>query len=264
MKRFISILLILGLLLGVTACGHTHEFGNWEESKAATCTEKGEQLRKCNCGEIEFREVPADGHSFGEWEMVVEPTCTENGKRERKCLVCGLSETEVVLATGHSFVPATAFAAKHCKKCGITEGEPLAILIEQGMEVSQDNHKFGVIDIIYKSKITECESPGFYNSVEASSGNILLAVKINFTNLGTTDIEDFGYGGRIGDIQLQYADKYSYSGDFRALAGDILALGTKIAYIVYEVPVVVKDGTESIKATFEIDGITYAMIIRGE
>ena len=30
---------------------HEHSFGEWTVSKAATCTEKGEERRVCECGE---------------------------------------------------------------------------------------------------------------------------------------------------------------------------------------------------------------------
>ena len=43
---------------------HEHAFGEWTTTKEATCTEKGEETRSCECGETETREVEALGHDF--------------------------------------------------------------------------------------------------------------------------------------------------------------------------------------------------------
>ena len=44
---------------------HTeHVFGEWETTKEATCTENGEQVRHCECGETETRVVEATGHNY--------------------------------------------------------------------------------------------------------------------------------------------------------------------------------------------------------
>lgn len=46
----------------VDATGHS--FGEWTETKAATCTEKGEETRICACGKTETREIKALGHTY--------------------------------------------------------------------------------------------------------------------------------------------------------------------------------------------------------
>lgn len=52
-------------LNGVFAGEHTeHVFGEWETSKEATCTENGEEIRHCECGETETRVVEATGHNY--------------------------------------------------------------------------------------------------------------------------------------------------------------------------------------------------------
>ena len=120
----------------IEATGHT--FGDWEETKAPSCTEEGEAARTCHCGETETKAIPATGHTyesvvtaptctekgltthtcacgdsyvdsyvdatghtFGEWEETKAPTCTEDGEKVRKC-DCGETETEVIPATGHT------------------------------------------------------------------------------------------------------------------------------------------------------------------
>ena len=41
---------------------HTHHFSDWEVFEPATCTKPGLEIRTCNCGEVEKREIPATGH----------------------------------------------------------------------------------------------------------------------------------------------------------------------------------------------------------
>jgi len=43
---------------------HTHAFGEWTVTKAATCTEDGEQTRTCDCGYSETQVIPATGHDY--------------------------------------------------------------------------------------------------------------------------------------------------------------------------------------------------------
>ena len=52
---------------------HTHSFGEWTVTKAATCTEPGEQTRSCECGYSETQVIPATGHDY------VNGVCTNCG-----------------------------------------------------------------------------------------------------------------------------------------------------------------------------------------
>ena len=90
---------------------HEHAFGEWTTVTEPTCTDKGLEERKCECGETETREIAALGHSAAEAvkENEVAPTCTENGSYDNVvyCSVCNeeLSrETVTVDALGHDFV----------------------------------------------------------------------------------------------------------------------------------------------------------------
>ncbi|MGN1193932.1 MAG: InlB B-repeat-containing protein, partial [Acutalibacteraceae bacterium] len=78
----------------------THSFGEWEQSKAPTCTAEGEEIRICTvCGIIENRTLDRLAHSYT--SSVIEPTCEEDGAIIYEC-VCGDSYSEVIAATGHT------------------------------------------------------------------------------------------------------------------------------------------------------------------
>lgn len=81
-------------------CGYTyvddyvdalgHDFGEWVDTKPATCTDKGEQTRTCSrCQETETRETDALGHDYK--DVVTKPTTTEKGYTTHTCTRCGHS-----------------------------------------------------------------------------------------------------------------------------------------------------------------------------
>ncbi len=66
---------------------HVHEWGEWQEAKAATCTEAGVEQRFCTLdpSHVESREIEALGHDWGDWEIVTPATCTSAGIEQRVC-----------------------------------------------------------------------------------------------------------------------------------------------------------------------------------
>lgn len=104
MKRVfltIAVILVLGtILVGLSGCGHTHE---WEE---ASC----EAPKTCkSCGETEGTAL---SH---EW---VEATCLE----PKHCVRCGAVEGK---KAEHIWSEATCTEPKTCTVCGETSGDPL-------------------------------------------------------------------------------------------------------------------------------------------
>ena len=87
----------------------------------AYCSECGEEI-------IPKVTVAALGHDYGEWEQAVAPTCTAPGARTKVCKRCGERVTETVEATEHSVVYVSAKAADctqdgyetyaYCSECG--------------------------------------------------------------------------------------------------------------------------------------------------
>ncbi len=105
---------------------HQHAFGEWAETKAPTCTAKGERERVCACGEKETETIAEKGHGYT--DTVTDPTCTEKGYVTHTCTACGDSYKDgYVDAKGHSYTHHAGVAptctekgyVKHtCTACG--------------------------------------------------------------------------------------------------------------------------------------------------
>ena len=100
-----------------------HTCGQFEETKAPSCTEAGERAAICSvCHQTISEEIPATGHS-GEWYVVAEPRCLDDGERQRVCTVCNNLEEEVIPAYGgHDLQDSTCAAGKVCSRCNYFEG----------------------------------------------------------------------------------------------------------------------------------------------
>ena len=114
MKRILFLLIALLLCtVALYACGHTHEYGEWEQTVAPGCVSEGEEVRKCACGESETRSVAATGiHSFGKWKTLTAATCKKEGTEKREC-ACGESELQTIPALGRCDYDAWNI----CKNC---------------------------------------------------------------------------------------------------------------------------------------------------
>ena len=131
-----KILAVFGILLamGLTACNkggeggddqsqetpasqsagqseeHVHSYGEWHQTKAPTCTEKGTEEQECSCGDKKTRSVNALGHDWGNWTVKTAATCTEDGSEERVCGRCGEKESRKIKA-GHDWDAEQTIAA---------------------------------------------------------------------------------------------------------------------------------------------------------
>ena len=138
----------------VSALGHT--FSDWTQTKAPTCSVKGEESRSCGvCGKNETREVatiahryssevtaptcttkgyttykcacgysytadevPANGHNYSAWTQTKAPTCSVKGEESRSCTVCGKNETKEVATIAHTY--SSEVTAPTCTDKGYT------------------------------------------------------------------------------------------------------------------------------------------------
>ena len=153
----IAAIAIVAILLIGGGSGHTHAYGEWETTKAATCTVDGNKVRSCECGEQQTQSIAAMGHEYGEWSVVKEASCTEAGSKERIC-ECGDTQTQSIAATEHSYstwiidVAATCAStgSRHstCSACGDTKTETIP-------KTTSHNYNEGVV-----TKEATCSIPG--------------------------------------------------------------------------------------------------------
>ncbi len=99
MKRIISALLLVIMLLSLSACGCEHEWASATCTSPKTCTK---------CGETEGEAL---GHTWA------EATCTS----PKTCTACAATEGEPI---AHTWAEATCTSPKTCTVCAATEGEP--------------------------------------------------------------------------------------------------------------------------------------------
>lgn len=105
--------------LALPALGH--DFGGWQETRPATCTQEGEETSVCSrCGDEKHREIPALGHLYAGEETEDEaPTCLGKGSASRHCVRCGDKTEERELAPlGHSFGSGEEVQAPTCTEPG--------------------------------------------------------------------------------------------------------------------------------------------------
>lgn len=152
-----------------------HTFGEWEVTKAATCTEAGSQVHACEkCSYQETETIPAKGHSYStdwasdasghwhactvcgdkgnyaghqltEWITAKEPTCTELGEEKRSCSTCGYEETREIAKLEHEVGDEwESDADHHWKDC-----------IHCGESVIDDSHDYGDWTVTKQPTCTE-------------------------------------------------------------------------------------------------------------
>ena len=102
-KNIFGVVVLFASLALMTACNskpqpcEKHTWGDWQETTAATCTEKGEKTRTCTvCGEKETTETKALGHNFDDGTVTKEATCGDPGVKTFHCTRCEETKTEPI------------------------------------------------------------------------------------------------------------------------------------------------------------------------
>ena len=101
MKRIISFLLIISsVFLTFSGCAakHEHNFvlvGNYD----LLCTQGGEQLFMCECGDTYKETVKPHDHVWGEWTQTLAPSKNSEGTQNRICTACKVEEIAYIPRT---------------------------------------------------------------------------------------------------------------------------------------------------------------------
>ncbi len=102
---------------------HNHSYVG-KITKNATCTQDGEKLYTCSCGNSYSEKIPATGHKMTTEKA--DATCTTDGYIKHTCSVCDYNYSETISATGHKMttekVDATCtkdgYVKETCSACG--------------------------------------------------------------------------------------------------------------------------------------------------
>ena len=143
-----------------------HDWGAWEETEKATCTENGEETRTCQregCGETETRVTEKAAHTPAEavTENAVAATCETDGSHDEVvyCSVCGheISRVNVVdKAAGHKAEKVAGKAAT-CTEPGLSDGEKCSVCgktITEQTETPALGHDWGEWKVTVKPTYT--------------------------------------------------------------------------------------------------------------
>ncbi len=97
----------------IPLAAHTYDAG--DVTKEPTCGAAGVMTYTCTVcgGGAKTEEIPATGHKYSETANT-QPTCTTDGKKTFTCSECRDNYTEVIAATGHTYVDGVC-------SCGATE-----------------------------------------------------------------------------------------------------------------------------------------------
>ncbi len=114
----------VGLLAcGLVGCAQKDDdvvYGEWVTTVAATCEEKGVQIRVSltDPNKIQERSIPAIGHDWNEWQTLTPATCLTEGSQTRTCKTCENSDFQSVKALGHDWGEWETVKAPTCRVAG--------------------------------------------------------------------------------------------------------------------------------------------------
>ena len=98
-----------------------HDWGSWNVTTAATCTETGVETRICkrDSSHVETKPIAALGHDWGPWTVTKQPTCENPGVFTRTCKNdSSHQETKPIDPIGHDWGPWTVTKQPTCEVPG--------------------------------------------------------------------------------------------------------------------------------------------------
>ena len=160
----------IGLFAFKGVLAHTHEFGDWEETNASTCTEEGLLERFCKCGESQSKSIAKKEHIYGEWITVEDATCVKEGVKEVLCESCGNKKTEKLSIVAHSYGESVVTKKPTCTEKGISEKICSICGDSKTKEIKANGHSYGNWSI--KIEVT-CNSNGTKEKVCSKCNDVV-------------------------------------------------------------------------------------------
>ena len=233
-----------------------HDIGDWEVDKAPTCTEAGQNVRKCTrCDYVERKNIAALGHT----EVVdeaVKPTCTETGLTAGKhCSVCNevLVHQTVVEAIGHTEVTDAA-VAPNCTNKGLTEGKHCSVCNEV-LVAQEEIEALGHKEEILAGKDATCTETGLTEGKKCTVCGEILVAQEEIPALGHTEETLAGKDATCTDKGITEGKKCTVCGEILIAQEEIPAKGhTASEWIVDEEATHLADGKKHKECT--VCGIT--------
>ena len=163
---FACLACVLFALLCLTASAATapcpdgeHQYGDWVQTIAPTCTEKGSQTRTCAlCGATETQRTNALGHDYStEYVPIRKATCTTDGTEAHKCSRCDdYIDLRVVPKSGHNFGAWTVRTPASCT----ADGEEYRVCANCGEERTRILDALGHDEVIDEPIEPKCMVDG--------------------------------------------------------------------------------------------------------
>ena len=123
-----------------------HDWGEYAQTKAPTCTEKGIETSECTrCGETQTRDIDALGH-IEVIDEAVSATCTASGKTEGiHCSRCNavIKAQEEVPALGHDWGEYVQTTAPTCTEEGVKTSTCSRCDEERTQSIPANGHTLG-------------------------------------------------------------------------------------------------------------------------
>jgi hypothetical protein len=129
LKLFGIIAIVAVILFGMAACDngstptHTHQWGNWTQTTAPTCTTEGEETRVCELDATHKETRPGNaalGHDWGDWTVNKAATETVDGEEIRICKHDeSHKETRTVAAHEHDWSKWEEITPPACEEDGV-------------------------------------------------------------------------------------------------------------------------------------------------
>lgn len=143
------------------------------------------------------------------------------------------------------------------------ESEPAQVDASGTVAVGDEVTNGATFSFVFKDLYYASEVKQKYGNVthSFSSDGYHLVIKLDLTNLAAEMLDDWN-SDRFQDIVLTYADKYTYEGRAWIPKDEIVPLANGDVLIFFKIPENIETGSESLVATFTIDGSVFTVNCR--